>query len=508
MVHPDDRHLQQILWRFNNSDPIQTYQLCTVTYGLGPSSYLATRTLLRLAEDEGCHYPKAASLVSKGYYIDDFIGGDDTVEGAIELRNQMSNLMAKGGFILRKWASNKLDVLQNLPSDQIGTQSSIKFVPDEMIKTLGITWEPESDYLRFNITIKENDGPLTKRKIQSCIAQLFDPLGLIAPVVIAAKIIMQRLRLVPIGRDDEVSTDLRELWQDFQPQITQLSQFKVDRFIFSSKKKTKQLHCFADASKLAYGCCVYARTVDQDDTVKVQLISSKSRVAPLKRLSIPRLELCAALLAARLYCKVAQALEMEFDPVHFWSDSTVVLNWLRAPPYHWKTFVANRVSEIQTSTRSAEWKHVPGIQNPADLVSRGMHVKELLESDLWSYGPEWLSMPEGNWPEESPMVPIPEELMERETVAAGAVCYEKHNSIFTRYSHFNKLVRVVTWLFRFRHNCQSRILGQPLCLNTTLTLEEIENSKTQLIQLVQAESYAQELKSILAGKLVSPKSTV
>ncbi|XP_058446110.1 uncharacterized protein LOC131427162 [Malaya genurostris] len=376
MVHPDDRHLQQILWRFNNSDPIQTYQLCTVTYGLGPSSYLATRTLLKLAEDEGCHYPKAAPLVSKGYYIDDFIGGDDTVEGAIELRNQMSNLMVKGGFILRKWASNKLDVLQNLPSDQIGTQSSIKFVPDEMIKTLGITWEPESDYLRFNITIKENDGPLTKRKIQSCIAQLFDPLGLIAPVVIAAKIIMQRLWLVPIGWDDEVSTDLRELWQDFRPQITQLSQFKVDRFIFSSKAKTKQLHCFADASKLAYGCCVYARTVDQDDTVKVQLISSKSRVAPLKRLSIHRLELCAALLAARLYCKVAQALEMEFDSVHFWSDSTVVLNWLRAPPYHWKTFVANRVSEIQTSTRSAEWKHVPApSSNIASLiVTPGDHL--------------------------------------------------------------------------------------------------------------------------------------
>ncbi|XP_058828022.1 uncharacterized protein LOC131687940 [Topomyia yanbarensis] len=498
----------KILWRFDPSEPIQTYQLCTVTYGLGPSSYLATKTLIKLAEDEGQHYPKAAPLVSKGYYIDDFIGGDDTVEGAIELRKEMNELMAGGGFPLRKWTSNRLEVLQGLPSDQIGTQSSVKFNPDETIKTLGIIWEPESDCLRFNLSIKERDGILTKRKIQSCIAQLYDPLGLISPVVITAKIIMQRLWLIPIGWDDEVPKDLQELWEDFRPQIEQLSYFKVDRFVFLPDAISTQLHCFANASKVAYGCCLYARTVDRNGTVKVQLISSKSRVAPLKRLSIPRLELCAAQLSARLYNKVIQALGMEFNSVHLWSDSTVVLNWLRAPPYHWKTFVANRVSEIQTTTRNATWRHVPGLQNPADLVSRGMHVNAFLESKLWSIGSEWLSKSEENWPRESPLEPVPEELMERETVAAGATCSGKYNEIFTRYSHFNKMLRVVAWISRFRRNCQSRRLGQPSCLNATLTVEELEQSKGLLLRLVQSESYLQEIKDLHTGKLVSPRSTV
>ncbi|XP_058840891.1 uncharacterized protein LOC131696364 [Topomyia yanbarensis] len=508
MVHPDDRPLQKILWRFDPSEPIQTYQLCTVTYGLGPSSYLATKTLIKLAEDEGQHYPKAAPLVSKGYYIDDFIGGDDTVEGAIELRKEMSELMAGGGFPLRKLTSNKLEVLQGLPSDQIGTQSSVKFNPDETIKTLGIIWEPESDCLRFNLSFKERDGILTKRKIQSCIAQLYDPLGLISPVVITAKIIMQRLWLIPIGWDDEVPKDLQELWEDFRPQIEQLSCFKVDRFVFLPDAISTQLHCFADASKVAYGCCLYARTVDRNGTVKVQLISSKSRVAPLKRLSIPRLELCAAQLSARLYNKVIQALGMEINSVHFWSVSTVVLNWLRAPPYHWKTFVANRVSEIQTTTRNATWRHVPGLQNPADLVSRGMHVNAFLEGKLWSIGSEWLSKSEENWPRESPLEPVSEELMERETVAAGATCSGKYNAIFTRYSHFNKMLRVVAWISRFRRNCQSRRLGQPSCLNATLTVEELERSKGLLLRLVQSESYLQEIKDLHTGKLVSPRSTV
>ncbi|XP_062713353.1 uncharacterized protein LOC134290270 [Aedes albopictus] len=507
-VHPEDRSLQQILWRFDTSEPIRTYQLRTVTYGLAPSSYLATKTLLRLAEDEGQYYPKAAPLVPKCYYVDDFIGGDDTVEGAITLRNEMGDLMAKGGLPLRKWTSNRLEVLQGLPQDQIGTQSSIKFDPDETVKTLGITWEPESDCLKFDISIKENDGSLTKRKIQSCIAQLFDPLGLISPVVISAKVIMQRLWLIPIGWDDEVPKDLQELWQEFRPQINELAACKVDRFIFLPNAVSAQLHCFADASKVAYGCCIYARSVDEHGTVKVQLVSAKSRVAPLKRLSIPRLELCAAQLAARLYTKVTQALELEFDAVHFWSDSTVVLDWLRAPSYHWKTFVANRVSEIQTTTHDAPWKHVLGTQNPADLVSRGMHVSDFLESSLWHHGPEWLGTSEENWPQQKELEPTPEDQMERETVAAAAACTVKINPIFSRYSHFTKLIRVTAWISRFRRNCQSRHLGQHLHLDTTLSVEELENAKHQLVRLVQSETYQQEIKDLSTGKLVSPKSTI
>nr|XP_029729814.1 uncharacterized protein LOC109398597 [Aedes albopictus] len=412
------------------------------------------------------------------------------------------------GWVIAGSASLQPHSRITISNYQIGTQSSIKFDPDETVKTLGITWEPESDCLKFDISIKENDGPLTKRKIQSCIAQLYDPLGLISPVVISAKIIMQRLWLIPIGWDDEVPKDLQELWQEFRPQINELAACKVDRFIFLPNAVSVQLHCFADASKVAYGCCIYARSVDEHGTVKVQLVSAKSRVAPLKRLSIPRLELCAAQLAARLYTKVTQALELEFDAVHFWSDSTVVLDWLRAPSYHWKTFVANRVSEIQTTTHNAPWKHVPGTQNPADLVSRGMHVSDFLESSLWHHGPEWLGTSEENWPQQKELEPAPEDQMERETVAAVAACTVKINPIFSRYSHFTKLIRVTAWISRFRRNCQSRHLGQHPHLDTTLSVEELESAKHQLVRLVQSETYQQEIKDLSTGKLVSPKSTI
>ncbi|XP_053686349.1 uncharacterized protein LOC128735892 [Sabethes cyaneus] len=508
IVHPDDRPLQQILWRFHPSEPIRTYQLCTVTYGLAPSSFLATKTLLRLTEDEGHQYSRAAPLVSQGYYMDDFIGGDDTVEGAIALRKEMSELMAKGGFILRKWSSNRLAVLDGLPPDQVGTQSTIKFNPGERIKTLGIIWEPETDCLRFDVNIKEKAGPLTKRKIQSCIAQLFDPLGLISPIVVAAKIIMQRLWLIPIGWDDEVTNDLKEIWEEFRAQLNQLSTFTIDRFVLLSDAKSIQLHCFADASKVAYGCCIYARTEDKRGMVKVQLISAKSRVAPLKRLSIPRLELCAAQLASRLYNKVTQALGLEYHSVHFWSDSTVVLNWLQSPPYTWKTFVANRVSEIQTTTRNVGWKHIPGLQNPADMVSRGMRVNDFVQSTLWKNGPNWLCKSEEVWPQETAFEKIPEDIMERETVVAVVSNMERHNSIFTRYSNYNKLIRIVAWLQRFRNNCHLRRIGENLLLAPTLTVKELESSKTQLIKLVQSESYSEEIKALQTGNLVSSRSSI
>ncbi|XP_062710194.1 uncharacterized protein LOC134288672 [Aedes albopictus] len=195
-MNPADRPLQRILWRLDASEPIQTYELGTVTYGLAPCSFLATRTLLQLVEDEGTPFQKASTAIKKNDYVDDLISGHNSIEEAIELREELDCLLQKGGCRFRKWCSNSLPVLASLPPELRWTQSSLKFDPEESIKTLGIRWEPEADLFRFDDSVTTQNKPPTKRTILSTIAQLYDPLGLISPVVVQTKILMQNLWLL------------------------------------------------------------------------------------------------------------------------------------------------------------------------------------------------------------------------------------------------------------------------------------------------------------------------
>ncbi|XP_055622725.1 uncharacterized protein LOC129766235 [Toxorhynchites rutilus septentrionalis] len=215
IMHPDDRSLQRILWPPGSSGSVKTYELRTVTYGLAPSSFLATRTLLQLAEDNGNDYPRAGNALKKNVYVDDFISGDDTIEGAILLHTELTEILQKGGFRLWKWCPISLPVLAGLPPELLGTESSVKFGPDETIKTLGISWEPEADVSKIETSIIiENQAP-TKRNILSAIAQLFDPLGFISPVIVQAKILMQYLWLLALEWDTEVPPEIHQQWIRF-----------------------------------------------------------------------------------------------------------------------------------------------------------------------------------------------------------------------------------------------------------------------------------------------------
>ncbi|XP_055614812.1 uncharacterized protein LOC129761130 [Toxorhynchites rutilus septentrionalis] len=455
LVHPEDTPLQRILWRFSRQVPVQTYELLTVTYGIAPSSFLATRTLKQLAADEGTSYPLGRPALEKGFYVDDFIGGAHSVEEAIRLRTELSELLAKGGLELRKWTSNHLEVLHGLHDDQIGTQSSLQFGLNETVKTLGIGWEPEADFLRFDSLIEPNSDPWTKRSILSTIARLFDPMGLTAPVVVTAKIIMQQLWVLPCGWDDPVPDNLQTKWKHYCQALPKVSAFRVQRYVFLPRSKV-QLHTFTDASEDAYGACVYARCENPKGNVRVQLLAAKSRVAPLKRLSIARLELCAAVLGAHLYDHAKQALDLQIESSHFWTDSTVTLQWLKSPPNVWKTFVANRVAEVQHHTHGCQWRHVPGSENPADLVSRGTTVERLLSSDYWYNGPHWLALPSREWPILT-LPGVPDEELEIRQVVAAVQTQTTINPLFLRYSSFTRILHIVGYCLRFISNSRAKI---------------------------------------------------
>ncbi|XP_041786790.1 uncharacterized protein LOC121602662 [Anopheles merus] len=204
LLHSDDRRLVRIFFRFSPQAPIQVYELNTVTYGLAPSSFLATRTLIQLADDEGTEYALAPAALKRNFYVDDFIGGANNVREAVQLRKELSALLAKGGFELRKWTSSNLSVLSGLSTEYIGTHSSLHFIPNETVKALGISWKPESDELCFESNTEADEATSTKRSILSSIAKMYDPLGLIAPVIVRAKMLMQELWLLKSGWDEPV----------------------------------------------------------------------------------------------------------------------------------------------------------------------------------------------------------------------------------------------------------------------------------------------------------------
>ncbi|XP_055527048.1 uncharacterized protein LOC129719682 [Wyeomyia smithii] len=480
-VHSKDTSLQRILWRFSHDEPICSYELLPVTYGLTPSSFLATRTLQQLALDEGKSFPLGSLALRKSLYVDDYIGGADTLDKAIQTRLELDKLLAKGGFRLRKWTTNNSKVLEGIDP------SSSKLVP------------------RLLCNSTTGCDPLTKRAILSSVSKHFDPLGLTAPVVIRAKMLLQDLWLQPCGWDDEVSDNIRKKWECYHHDLQKISAYKVNRCVVLPNS-TIQLHTFADASQQAYGACVCVRSTDPRGHVHVQLIAAKSRVAPLKRISIPRLELAAAVLASRLHEKVVRALEiLKFDSV-FCSDSTVTLEWLRSPSFVWSTFVANRVSEIQTNTQGCQWKHIAGTHNPADLITRGMKVDDFLLSELWHYGPTWLKIPSVAWPISDPRQTISEDILERRKMVAAVQSMQAVNEIFGEYSSYHRLLRVTAYCFRFIHAFRPPMSSETIVKPKHLTVDEISNAPTNLIKLAQADGFAEELRDLGKGKPVSNNS--
>ncbi|XP_058827247.1 uncharacterized protein LOC131687209 [Topomyia yanbarensis] len=218
-IHPEDTSLQRILWRFNPSEPVKIYELQTVTYGLAPSSFLATRVLKQIAMDFEGIYETGAQAVSEDIYMDDFISGADSIEKAIKLRDEVQSLMSEGGFQLRKWSSNRREALKDLPSEVLDEATMLHFESDQRVKTLGVAWKPVPDEFCIDVQLVDHDGHWTKRKIFSAIAKLYDPLGLVSPVVSWAKIRLQNPWLASIGWDDPVPQEIVSQWSDFYTHI-------------------------------------------------------------------------------------------------------------------------------------------------------------------------------------------------------------------------------------------------------------------------------------------------
>lgn len=298
---------------------------------------------------------------------------------------------------------------------------------------------------------------------------------------------------------------------EYRQDIERVSSFKISRCTISVDLDVTtplEIHGFSDSSERANGACVYLRSRSKTGQWVIALLCAKSRVAPLKSISLPRLELCGALLLAQLVRKVRLALNSVNVREHLWTDSTITLAWLQSSPNKWKTFVANRVSEIQSLTECSSWRHVSSQDNPADLVSRGIKPTALAQSKIWWSGPSWLSVESNLWPSFVEDCTNPPEERAAKSVMVSLV--DQHNSIFTRFSSYTRLLRVTAYCLRFIRNTQFK-LKQKRCISTIsntdpLTTDELKQARTFLERLVQREAFEKEIIALQLHQSL-PKST-
>ncbi|KAJ0169155.1 hypothetical protein K1T71_014936 [Dendrolimus kikuchii] len=377
LVSPEDANYQRIVWRNNPSEEIKDYRLLTVTFGTTSAPYLAVKTLKQLAVDEGNNFPEAARILNEDFFIDDCMSGSDDVSGAIQVSKDLKELLRRGGFKLKKWASNNSEFMQALEPNERSTKVNLQLKLDGVIKALGIQWNLGKDRLEYKLTLPVISNKITKRSILSDIQKLFDPLGWISPCIVLAKILIQKLWLERVNWDQDLEYKLAEEWKTIRSDLEYVDEIYIERWlgVSTSNKKTIQLHGFCDASMQAYAAVLYCRVQNLDGSCKICLVAARTRVAPLKTISLPRLELCGALLLSKLLRQVSKAMRISNSQIFAWTDSSIVLSWLFGEPSRWKPFIANRVVEITSNVNCSQWYHVQSEDNPADIASRGLRQR-------------------------------------------------------------------------------------------------------------------------------------
>ncbi|BES96807.1 Retrotransposon protein [Nesidiocoris tenuis] len=494
LVNSAQRCYQHIYWRFSPDEKLQCYELMTLTYGLTNSPFLALRVMEQLKEDEGHHFPLAAQMLCTDRYIDDFVTGASTVELALELQAQLIGLLAKGGFSLSKWSSNRVELLQSVDSQETSTPVSLSPKDDCSVKILGLQWNPDLDIFSYNIGIPT--GSVTKRSMLSTIAKIYDPLGFLSPVVFLAKCFVQDLWKANLDWDDPVPENLSEPWTNFVNQFPALLAIKIPRFAFETSTWAYHLIGFSDASTKGYSATIYIRTLSSE-RIQSTLLVAKSKLAPVKTISIPRLELCGAVLLCQLYGSMTEFLKRlpsPSKPPTFFTDSTIVLSWLNTPTYKLKTFVANRVALIQDETPTSTWAHVLSEDNPSDCNSRGLLPNQMIHHPLWWSGPSWLSEPISMWPSSDvQLISDPPELKSDVPLTAlvGTSKATCDTSWMDRFSSFYRLVLFVGTLRRFIHNRRFPTSPQ----SGPLTALEFREAESSCVKAVQSTHYVTDLPS-------------
>lgn len=498
-IRPEDRSLQRILYRFREDEELQSYEFSVLPFGLKCSPFIAIRTVQQLCLDEGQSFPLATEILQRDIYMDDIVSSIPRPMQAIESAHQLIKIFSLGNFQLTKWSSNRAEVLQAIP-ESLRLSQSVDLSKDTTQKILGLHWYPDED--NFSFQVNPDDRPCTKRNILSFIARLFDVLGLVAPMILYAKLLIKELWLDKLGWDELPPTRIVRAWEQFQAELPLISEMKYARHVGVVEGCKISLVGFADASEKAYGGAVYAHVVLPDGDIVVSLVCAKSKVAPLKVVSLARLELCAALLLSTLIKRVYNlyAARHAIEAVVAFSDSTVTLSWIHSAPHRWHTFVANRIAKIHENLSAESFFHVKGCENPSDCLSRGLTPVQLVNHPMWLTGPSWLALPRSEWPVKPFVSNGSQEIPELKPVALHSLEDSSRTPLLDilyerafRFSSWIKYLKTICFVYKFL----KRLPKGPV------TASDLDFAEGMVLRSVQRVHFEQELLQLERKQLCS-----
>ncbi|XP_076660155.1 uncharacterized protein LOC143363463 [Halictus rubicundus] len=408
-VRQEDRGAQRFLWRGKARDvEPHVYEMTSLIFGAKSSPCSAMYIKDENAKSFANQYPGAAKSIIKNSYMDDFLASRATVQEAACLVRDVEKINVNANFEMHGWVSNEERALIGTSNRELSRNGENPLCTHKGERVLGLFWDTRSDTLGFNMGIAKIPKDLlngkkipSKREYLRVVMSVFDPLGFLSRLMLMSKILMQEIWRSGIGWDDQIRVEEQKGWLSWVKRLRDAREIRLPRCLSpNGTHYTKaDLHVFCDASLKAYAAAAYLRFEVENAPARVAFIMAKTRVAPLKPMSIPRLELQAALLASRLARTVQKELEIEISRRVFWSDSITVIRWIKSEPRTRQVFVANRLGEIGELTESSEWRWVPSKLNPADDATRWSD--ELLwANQRWFAGPDFLRQEESAWPVE------------------------------------------------------------------------------------------------------------
>ena len=515
-----DRNVLRFLWFYDvwsEHPKVITLRFTRVVFGVSSSPFLLNATIRHHIEQYRCEDPKFVDAFLRAIYVDDLNSGGNGDDSVYMLYKKAKLRLAEGGFNLRKFVTNSPGLMEKIERnestlssklakdistshnseqpdavDEDETYSKITLgneptTSESEQRVLGVNWNFVEDQLVFDLSgiaeLAKTFEP-TKRNIVRLSAKFYDPLGYMSPITVQFKQMFQELCESKVGWDDEISHSIRVKWEKLVAELLKMKRILLPRCYFyniSERVISSTIHGFCDASKMAYAAVTYL-VIRTASSTYVRFLASKTRVAPIDKQTIPRLELLSCLILARLLKDVEEVLRLELqlkDSV-CWTDSKVALFWIKNEDREWKQFVQNGAMEIRNLVSPNSWRHCPGRDNPADIPSRGINPSELADSILWHSGPDWLGQTNTEKVEDGDEQCAPPEeclaemkITKPPSLSTLTLSNSSHglNEIIRceRFGTLKRLLRVTAYVLRFvkavQYKKDGRIEGGSLSVN-------------------------------------------
>lgn len=512
----------KFLWWHNNdlSQPPQTCEMKTHIFGAISSPAMANYALRQVARDNKLNFSaETISTVESNYYVDDVLKSQDDVATIKQLIGEMITLLKKGGFVLSKFVSNFPEVLSDVPESDCELVELKPFPNDEYEHpALGVQWNVNRDTLGYNNNVSTKAN--TRRGFLSVVNSIFDPLGLVCPLITTGRMILQELHACNLDWDDNCPNDTLKRWEKWIGDLNYLNDLKINRCIkppWFGKITHAEIHNFADASKQAMCAVSYLKIFNHDNISHTTIMLAKSRLVPLKsKLTIPRLELSASVLALKLDNMLRTELQIPINESHFWTDSSTVLHFIRNENKTFPTFVANRINKIRDSSDLNNWHYVNTKENVADMATRPVGGSTFVNYNEWINGPSFLNKSQEFWPEPPiTLSNLDESNCQNYVTVKSSVEKNSIIKLLGKHSSWNKLRKVVALILRYKNVLRNRAIKRKdgdlpelgsAHMRVFLSADEIKNAERSIVSLMQGDIFSEEIGMLRLNKPIKRSS--